>query len=154
MAAPNVFWYTADNNTQVTQWDIGTVDAGSISTPKDILVWNNRGGTTALSDMTATTITTKDNAGGNTGELVVNTWIECKVISKNEASYFPMGGTVTRDLKAQDAAVANGIIKGSANDGSISATANFCRISLRANVLPTATAGLVSFLTRISYQYV
>jgi hypothetical protein len=153
MAQPAVFWYTADNSSQVTQWDIGTVDAGSASTPKEILIWNNRGGGTAVSDMTATTITTKDSAGGNTGELVVNTWIECKVISKSEAQHFPMGGTSVRDLKASDASVANGIIRGGANDGSLSATTNFCHISLRANVPPTATAGLVNFLSRVSYQY-
>lgn len=154
MAQPQVAWYTQDNSSQVTQWDIGTVDAGSTSTAKEILIWNNRGGTTAVSDMTNTTITTKDNAGGNTGELVLNTWIESKVISKSEAQHFPMGGTVVRDLKAQDTGVANGVIKGLANDGSISAVSNFCHVSLRANVPPTATAGLVNFLTRVSYQYI
>lgn len=155
MAAPIVSWYNTDNTSQVTQWDIGTVDAGSVSTAFGVLIWNNRGNSTAVSDMTNTTITTKDSAGGNTGELVTNTWIEAKVNSLAEANFSPMGGTVTRDLKADDSNVTSGIIKGTANDGTkTNAKGNFCDVSLRANVPPTATAGLVNFLTRVSYQYV
>lgn len=154
MPAPIVSWYSGDNSIQITQWDIGTVDAGQSSQAKEILIWNNRGGTSDVSDMTSTTITTKDSSGGNTGELVTNTWIECKVVSKNETDFSKIGGTVTRSLKAEDPSVADGTIKGGANDGSLTATANYCRIMLRATVPPTATAGLVSFLTRVSYQYV
>lgn len=155
MPAPIVSWYNTDNTSQVTQWDIGTVDAGSVSTAFGVLIWNNRGNASAVSDMTNTTITTKDSAGGNTGELVEDTWIEAKVNSLAEANFSPMGGTVTRDLKADDPNVASGTIQGAANDGTKeNARANFADVSLRANVPPTATAGLVNFLTRVSYQYV
>jgi hypothetical protein len=158
MAAPIVSWFNADNTSQVTQWDIGTVDAGSISQPETgfgVLIWNNRGGASDVSDMTSTTITTKDSGGGNTGELVEDTWIEAKVNSLAEANFFAMGGTVTRDLKADDANISTGIIKGSLNDGTTAnAPANFCSVNLRANVPPLATAGLVNFVTRVSYQYV
>jgi hypothetical protein len=158
MAAPVVSWYNGDNNTQVTQWDIGTVDAGSISQPEtgfNVLIWNNRGGATDVSDMTSTTITTKDSGGGNTGELVTDTWIEAKVNSLAEANFSAMGGTVTRALKADDSNVASGIIKGKANDGvKANSKVNFSDVHLRANVPPLATAGLVNFVTRVSYQYV
>ena len=155
MPAPIVSWYSADNTSQVTQWDIGTVDAGSVSTEFGVLIWNNRGGDSDVSDMTNTTITTKDNAGGNTGELVENTWIEAKVNSLAESNFNPMGGTVTRDLKAEDSNVDTGTIQGTSNDGTTAnSAANFADVSLRANVPPTATAGLVNFLTRVSYQYV
>lgn len=155
MPAPIVSWYNADNTTQVTQWDIGTVDAGSVSTAFEVLIWNNRGNASAVSDMTNTTITTKDSAGGNTGELVEDTWIEAKVVSLAEANFSPMGGTVTRDLKGDAADTPSGTIKGAANDGTkTNARPNFAQVSLRANVPPTATAGLVNFLTRVSYQYV
>jgi len=154
MAAPVVSWYSQDNAVQITQWDIGTVDAGSVSPVREILIWNNRGGGTELSDMTNTTITTKDSAGGNTGELVTNVWIECRVESLSETQYYPIGGTTTRDLKAEGAGVASGVIKGTINGGALTDEDNFSHVSLRANVPPTATAGLVNFLTRVSYQYI
>lgn len=154
MAAPIVSWYTADNSSQVTQWDIGTVDAGSISNTFTVLIWNNRGNSTAVSDMTNCSITTKDNAGGNTGELVTNTWIEVKVDSLSETSFSAIGGTVTHDLRAQAANSPAKTIKGTSNTGQLTDEANFAKLTLRANVPPTATAGLVNFLTRVSYQYV
>jgi hypothetical protein len=156
MPAPIVSWYNTDNTVQVTQWDIGTVDAGSVSEPAfGVLIWNNRGGEADVSDMTSTTITTKDSSGGNSGELVENVWIEAKVNSLAEATFSPMGGLTTRALKADDSNVASGVIKGTANDGTKeNARGNFSDVSLRANVPPTATAGLVNFLTRVSYQYV
>lgn len=157
MPAPIVSWYTQDNTSQVTQWDIGTVDAGSVSAPFSVLIWNNRGGSAAVSDMTNCTITTKDSSGGNTGELVTNTWIEVRVDSLSESNFTPVGGTVTKDIRGKAAANPAGVIKGSANDGAIATVAsqgNFSELTLRANVPPTATAGLVNFLTRVSYQYV
>lgn len=157
MPAPIVSWYTQDNTSQVTQWDIGTVDAGSVSATFSVLIWNNRGGSTAVSDMTNCTITTKDSSGGNTGELVTNTWIEVRVDSLSETNFTPVGGTVTKDIRGKVATNPAGVIKGSANDGAIATAAsqgNFAEATLRANVPPTATAGLVNFLTRVSYQYV
>jgi hypothetical protein len=156
MPAPVVSWYNTENTVQVTQWDIGTVDAGSVSDPPfGVLIWNNRGSAEPVSDMTSTTITTKDQSGDNTGELVENTWIQAKVNSLAEATFSPMGGTTTRALKADDSNVASGIIKGTVNDGTVeNSRVNFCDVSLRASVPPTATAGLVNFLTRVSYQYV
>ncbi|AMM44858.1 hypothetical protein SP15_059 [Bacillus phage SP-15] len=154
MPAPIVSWYTADNTSQVTQWDIGTVDAGSISNTFTVLIWNNRGNATAVSDMTNCSITTKDNAGGNTGELVTNTWIEVKVDSLGETGFSAIGGTVTHDIRAQKADAPAKTIKGTANTGQLTDEDNFSKLTLRANVPPTATAGLVNFLTRVSYQYV
>jgi hypothetical protein len=158
MPAPIVSWYNTDNTTQILQWDIGTVDAGSVSEPPfGVLIWNNRLSEETVSDMTSTTITTKDGSGGNSGELVENFWIEAKVNSGPipEGDFYGMGGTTTRVLRADDTNIDAGIIKGTANDGTKeNSRGNFCDVLLRANVPPTATAGLVNFLTRVSYQYV
>lgn len=156
MAAPIVSWYTADNATPVPKWDIGTVDAGAQSTGFGVIIWNNRGNAVDdVSDMTSATITTKDSSGGNTGELVTGTWIEAKVVSLGETAYTAMGGTSTRDLKAEGSTIPTGTIKGTKNDGTkVNSLDNFVEVVLRANVPPAATAGLVSFLTRVSYQYV
>ncbi|ALA07178.1 hypothetical protein SECTIM467_48 [Brevibacillus phage SecTim467] len=157
MPAPQVSWYTADNSSQVTQWDIGTVDAGSLSQTFSVLIWNNRGGSTAVSDMQNCVITTKDYSGGNTGELVTNNWIEVKVDSLSETGFTAIGGTLVKEIRATKSDTPAGTIKGTVNDGNIATentTANFSKVTLRANVPPTATAGLVTFLTRVSYQFV
>lgn len=154
MPAPIVSWYNDLNTNQVTQWDIGTVDAGSISATFGVLIWNNRAGGSDVSDMTNCTITTKDAAGGNTGELVTDTWIEVRVDSLGESDFTAIGGTVTKDIRAKDPSVDAKSIKGTANSGDLADQANYAEVTLRANVPPTATAGLVNFLTRVSYQYV
>ncbi|SEF95124.1 hypothetical protein [Paenibacillus sp. UNC499MF] len=146
-----VQWYNATNTSQENSWDIGPVDAGTASTEKTFYIWNNRGGTAAVSDMGGCTITTKDSAGGNTGELVLNKWIEMKCDSMNETTFSPIGGAAIRVIQAGGGAGA-GIIKGTANDGTVAnSVPNFAKITVRANVPANATAGNYAFLTRINY---
>ncbi|QDX94032.1 hypothetical protein EEL32_20580 [Brevibacillus laterosporus] len=166
MPAPQVSWFSEDNTTQVNKWDIGTVDAGDLSAEFSVLIWNNRGGQTALSDMTNCSITTKDSGGGNggdaqsiTNELVFGKWIETQVSSLGETgpTWTAIGGTTTKEIRGHAAGTPAKTIKGSANDGNHKTTAsqgNYCALKLRANVPPEATAGLINFLTRVSYQYV
>lgn len=154
MPKPVIYWYDATNTTQLTRWDIGTVDAGSTSKETTFLIWNNRGGTTALSDIHDCTITTKDAAGGNLGELITNTWIEVRVDSMNEFNFAKVGGDTTKPVTAENAQP--NFIMGLANDGNMATTATkqcFAKVTLRANIPATATAGNVSFLTRLAYQY-
>lgn len=154
MAAPKVEWFNVDNTTAVTTWNLNTVDAGTISVATSFLIWNNRGLQTAVSDMESCTITTKDSAGGNTGELVSNKWIEVKVDTLSEATFSPIGGTVTKAIRAGGTVVTAGIIKGTVNDGTmVGAADNFAKVTLQANVPATATAGNVDFLTRVAYLY-
>lgn len=156
MAAPIVSWYEATNTTQQTSWAIGTVDAGTDSSSTAFLIWNNRGGGTAVSDMTNCTITTKDSAGGNTGELVINTWIQVKVDSMSESSSVAIGGAVTKAIRAGGTVVTAGLIKGQINNGLLTGTGADCfaKCTLFARVPATATAGNVDFLVRVAYQYV
>ncbi len=154
MAAPIISWYMSNNTTQVTNWAIGTVDAGTASSEFHVLVWNNRGGASAVSDMTNCKITTKDIAGTDTGELVTNTWIQAKVLTQAETTFTSVGGPVTHDIKAGGTAPAN-TISGVSNDGTVSnADVCFADIVLRAFPPANATAGHVDFLTRVSYSYV
>ncbi len=152
MATPLVQWYDASNTNQYTEWPIGVVDAGSLSQPTTFLIWNNKGLGTDLSDMTNCTITTKDVLGSNTGEVVMNKWIEARVDSLSETTFTPVGGTTTKVVQAGGAAGA-GRIKGTANDGSLGAEVNYAKVTLRANIPSTATAGNFTFLTRIAYQF-
>lgn len=152
MAAPIVSWYNALNDTQQTSWDIGTVDAGSLSPDTQFLIWNNRGGTEAVSDMTNCTITTKDPTGGDTGELVTERWVEVKVDELAEEVFTPIGGLTTKEIGN---GVTPGVIRGTANDGGKeTANENNCLVTVHANVPAVATAGNYAFLLRVSYQYV
>jgi hypothetical protein len=163
MAAPAVSWYKTDNVTQLTKWEIGTIDAGSTSPSLGVMIWNNRGGTADLSTMTNCTITTKDSGGGDTGELVVNVWIEARVDSMAETKFTKIGGTVTKALQAGgNTTNVTGTyspnskeILGAQNDSSQNnSKGNFALVTLQASVPATATAGNVNFLTRVAYQYV
>jgi len=153
MPAPIISWYNVDNTSQVTQWQLGTIDAGTVSPDTTFLIWNNRGGSTAVSDATNCTITTKDIAGGNTGDLVVGKWIEVRVDTMGEANFTPIGGTSTKAVKAGGSAPA-GTISGEINDGTkVNALNNYAQVTLHANVDPLAVAGNIDFLVRLSYQY-
>lgn len=156
MPAPIVSWWNDQNTAQETSWPVGVIDAGTVSADKTFLIWNNRAGSTAVSDMTNCTITTKDSAGGDTGELVTNKWVEARVDSAGETAFTPIGGATTHPLTAGGGATA-GTIAGDANDGNIATAAtanNFAKVTLHVNVPATAAAGSLSWLLRVSYQYV
>nr|WP_278429932.1 hypothetical protein [Brevibacillus laterosporus] len=163
MPAPAVSWYKTDNVTQLTKWEIGTIDAGSISPALGVLIWNNRGGTADVSTMTDCTITTKDSAGGDTGDLVIGTWIEVRVDSMKESNFSKIGGPVTKAIQPGGNTTNptgtyspnNQEILGVQNDGStVNSKGNFVEVTIRANVPPLATAGNVNFLTRVAYRYI
>jgi hypothetical protein len=166
MPAPQVNWRKQDNSAAVSSWNIGTIDAGTDSPDFGVLIWNNFAGATDLSTMTNCTITTKDSSGNNTGELVLNKWIEVMVISKQggaETLRTPIGGDAKHPIEANGNTVnANGTfspgaqeILGVKNDGTkTNAKGNYAEVILRARVPGNATAGNISFLTRVAYQYV
>jgi len=155
MAAPIVSWYNAANDAQETSWDLGVVDAGSTSANKTFLIWNNRNGGTAVSDMTNCFVTTKDNAGGNTGELVEDQWIQVQVDSMGESSFTSIGGETTKNIEAGGPnTTGNQTIAGDVNNAALTDEDNFAEATFRADVDPLASAGTVDFLLRVSYQYV
>lgn len=152
MKQPLVQWYDVTNTSQQTEWQIGVVDAGSVSVDTTFLIWNNKGQSSDLPNMTNCTITTKDILGSNTGEVVVNKWIEARVDSMSESAFTPIGGNSVKIIQAGGNAGV-GIISGTANDGSIGASTNYAKVSLHANVPAQATAGSFTFLTRVTYQF-
>jgi hypothetical protein len=155
MPTPVVTWTEQDGVTLFNSWVIGTVDAGTVSADKTVLIWNNYKGSTALSDMTNCTITTKDSGGGNTGEPVTNTWIESKCAAAGDTTFNPIGGATNRAIKALGTVATAGVIMGTANTGDLTNNKdNYAQVVLHANVPTTASAGNFSFLTRVAYQFV
>lgn len=106
---------------------------------------------TPVSDMINCTITTKDQNGGDTGELVTGRWVEVRVDSMGENTFTPIGGGTTKTIQAEGTGA--GIISGASNNGAVTALANFAKVTLHVNVPTTATAGNVDFLTRVAYQF-
>jgi hypothetical protein len=163
MPAPQVNWRKQDNSAGVPSWNIGTIDAGTPSADFGVLIWNNYAGATDLSTMTNCTITTKDSAGGNTGELVTNKWIQATVVSAGETGRTNIGGNTTHPIQAggntsnadgTHSPNANEILGVKNNGNKVDAKGNFAEVVLRADVPGNATAGNVAFLTRVAYQYV
>lgn len=155
MAAPIVSWYDETNSTQETSWSLGQVDAGSVSSDKTFLIWNNRMGDEEVSKMENCTITTKDNSGGDTGALITETWIEAKCISAGDSQFHAIGGTTTHPIGAGGGNAETQEILGTVNDGDeTNDLDNYAEVTVHANVSPTAEAGTIDFLLRVSYQYV
>lgn len=152
--AVQLSWWKQDNLSQWANWNVGTVDAGSTSQNDVFLIWNNRGGSSNISDAQSCTLTTKDVAGGDTGELVVDKWIWARVDTMGESTFSQIGGTTTKSIKAGGTAPA-GTISGVANDGTMANSANnFAIVTLQARPTVTATAGNVGFLLRAQYTFV
>ncbi|MFF2090189.1 hypothetical protein [Paenibacillus sp. NPDC058174] len=153
MANPQISWMNETNTDSIKNWDIGTVDAGSQSSSKTFLIWNNRGGSTAVKNAETCTITTKDIAGGDTGDLVTEKWIKVRVDTMSEIGFTGVGGTATRAVKAGGSAPA-GVISGAINDGVMeNSPSNFAKVTAYAIPSVTATAGKLDFLLRLSYTF-
>ena len=150
---PVVSWYEADNETVLSKWDIGTVDAGNSSTEKTILIWNNRSGAEDVSDMQECKITTTDNQG-DVDDLITQKWIQCRVDSAGETEFgvdAGIGGVVAKDIKAEGQQ--DGIIKGTANSGALSDISNYAKVTLMAEPPLNAREGLRNFKVRVSYYF-
>lgn len=178
MAQPQVTWYLNDNTTSMSNWNIGTVDAGSTSPITSFLIWNNRSQGTAVSPMTNCVITSRDTLGGLNGNVLVpGQWVQVKCDSLNESVFAPIGSLTTDSINytpVEHAIAASSTafstactaaslvatdytspIGGFVNDGTLlNASANFAKVELQVVVPQSAPAGSIDFLTRVRYSYI
>lgn len=155
MANPIISWMNETNDAVVSDWNLGIINAGEPSLTKRILLWNNRGLATDVSDMNDCAITTKASDGTNTTPPIIGRWVEVNVVSmaEPEGNFTPIGGAVIKEIKASGQAA--GTIKGTANDGvKANSAPNFAEFTLRANPPLNSPAGTFSFLVRASYTFV
>lgn len=150
MSAPVVSWFEADNETVLSNWNIGIVDAGQNSAEKTILIWNNRGGVEDISDMQECSITTTDGEA-DVLDVVSEKWVQCRVDSIEGDNFTPIGGEDRKEIRAQGQL--EGVIKGTANSADIIDTANYAKVTLRAKPPLGSTAGKRNFKVRVSYYY-
>ena len=154
MSAPIVSFYDRANASAISKWDIGVIDANSESPEQGILVWNNRGGAEDVSDMQECTVTVLDNNLGDTGPVVSEKWVKLRCDSMAETSFTPIGGSAPaghKSIKAKDQQP--GMIKGTKNDGTATATASFAEITTKVAVPLNAPAGPQEFKLRVKYYY-
>ena len=160
MAAPIVTYYNEAGNEQVTEWNIGEIDAGSSSDHKIITVWNNKGGNaTNISHMKYVTVTLTNEKGAATGSdsgsdiVLSQKWTHVKV---NDGEDTPIGGETAARVHAigVDPEVDGYMIKGDANDGTVgNALNNYAKYELWIQVPPNAPEGSKPCRLRTGYSY-
>lgn len=158
MANPIVSWYSQDNTVDEAAnggWNIGVINAGESSSQRGFLIWNNRGGTTAVPDMNDCKITTVDMQGGSNSPVVSGKWVSVKVLSQSEVNFSPIGGNGENDGRPIRASgQAAGVIKGAVNDGTKpNSAANFAEVVLQATPPLNSPAGTFDFNVRVSYTF-
>lgn len=155
MAAPIVTYYDETGTNQVTEWNIGEIDAGSDSDKKVVTVWNNKGNSTSsVSHMKNVTVTAVAGDGTENSVVVSQTWIHVKV---NDGDDTPIGGAanaVRVNAIGVDADTDGYIIKGDKNDGTVgNATSNYAKYELYVSVPPNAPEGDKPCRIRTGYSY-
>lgn len=153
MAAPSITVVDTSDRT-VTNWDNGVVQANAESAILQIIIWNNRGGLTDLSDLKEANITSLDTDGRAITEVVTDKWVRVNVpaVDGSTAVWTPVGGTIAKSLRADGVDPSEGfVIKGVANDGSlVNATENYCTCNLKTKVPAGVEAGIRNWKMRIN----
>lgn len=147
---PKPSWTLSDASTVPEKWDMGRVSAGQSSAQETFLFWNNKGGAEVVSDMQDTLITTTDNAG-DTLDVVADKWVEVRCNSADEEDFVQIGGTETHNIKARGQA--DGVIKGTANDGLITDTDNFASLTFYTTPPLNVQPGKRPFKLRAIYYF-
>lgn len=169
--------YKFDTGSPATLLDFGTVDAGTSTyeaTQSKILntlkgcqvyaIFNSKGASAAASDMQNTTLSVVSNETGHEGNKAdtvyekswVNVLINNETFGDSVALGNVTGSEITKTLTAlgEDSSTNSGIIKGTANDGTLTnATHNYAICKVWVNIEPNAPAGPHNFRLRTTYSY-
>lgn len=182
MPAPIPIWWdpnppSPQNPGPTTTWSVGTVDADSTSAEKEFWIFNNKGGSEAVSDMTNVFITTKDTNGldggpvANVADSANNqAYVQVSIFDGSIWSAFETIGGSSNVKDVLNAAgwidAENGDTKANRLSGMVNPTdptdvnyddANtkkkMAKVRLRLVVKEGAAAGPMAWKTRCSYQY-
>lgn len=171
---PVISWFNRDNTQQVTLWDVGqggTVKAGEESPLFGICIWNNRGGTSDVSDIVLAELTTRDMDAKDITPPVVGKWVRVKNDSQAEVVATPIGKDASKRIKTsgttvnEDGSFTPGVPPHTSPAGEVSALGvkndgtktnsggNFIECTLSALPQSTAPAGTFDFVVRLSYTF-
>jgi hypothetical protein len=150
MPAP-VITFTDSTSSIISSLSFGNVDASSTSAVAEILVWNNKGGGSTLSNATSVTLTSKTYNGLDTGDTIPNgqqivssLLLGEQCVSQGDSGYTQVGGPTTAPIGSS--AGGTGTILGRAGGD-----AAFINLTMTAP--SNVTAGPAAFLIRVSYVY-
>jgi hypothetical protein len=153
MAAPSITVVDTSDRT-VTNWDAGVVQANNESAVLTILIWNNRGGSVALSDLKEANITSLDTDGRAVTDIITGKWIRINVpsIDGNTTTYTPVGGATVKNIRADGLGSTDGyVLKGTANDGiAANSRNNYSTVNLKIKIPAGVTAGIRDYKIRIN----
>lgn len=168
---PIISWWNRTNTAQLTQWDIGVVDAGTESPHLGVLIWNNRGGLTDVANIVEATLTTRDMDAGDVGHVVAGKWIRVRNDSISEsvftaigkATYHPVrtvgttvnaSGSHTPEVSPHTSPAGTVSALGVKNDGNkTNSPGNIIETTLHAFPAALAPAGTFEFVVRLSYTF-
>ena len=154
MASSPILSLTDTNNIVLSSLNFGVVDAGNLTGGVRIRVYNNLANAAGVSDALNPTITTKTYNGLDSGdsiangnEVVVNQMIQVQCTSSGQTSYFSIGGANVQSISDSPPQSGNTPPPPTIHSNS------YAECLIRAQVPSAATAGNISFLLRVSYQY-
>lgn len=158
MSSAPIITVVTDTDQTVANWDIGTIQSNNDSSVLTILIWNNRGGATATSDLKDCSITSLDVDGGSSSDVVSGKWVNVNIqsIDGNTTTWTQVGGSVVKALRADGVTASDGnMIKGTTNDGNkTTSKVNYCTARLKLHVPLNAVSGARSWKMRINGYYV
>lgn len=168
MPTPIFAVYDSTDTTAESNHSFGQVKASTTSAVYEVHAWNNKGQSSAVSDIIEATVTTTDSTGNFTGDVVTNKWIEVNVNNELESGsttdlHFDKIGGLTkaaiRGMSYDKKTDANGggTISGAANDGNAATAAtkaNFAICKFRVNLPMNAPSGQQTGKIRFEGYYV
>jgi len=154
MAQAPVITLTDINNLTISNLNFGVVDAGNQTGGIPVRIWNNFANAAGISDAINPTITTMTFNGWDSGdtvangnEIVVNQFIQVQNSSSGQTTYFAIGGANVQSISDSPPQAGN-----TPPPPTIHAN-NYAACLIRAVIPASASAGNISLLVRIAYQY-
>lgn len=151
----------AEGIEELTMWNAGTLVAGEESAEKKFIIWNNKGGSQDVPNMSSCELRTVDSDGGLSSPLVKDRWV--KVSFPIGAEPFPIGSKWVESkqdydpvsITIQGTNTSAGMIEGKANDGTMDTLGNEKNYAKFEAILAppeTAGAGLTQAKFRVEYR--
>lgn len=157
MSAP-IITIVNDADMTIANWDCGTVQANNDSAILTVRIWNNKGQSSAVSDLKDASLTTLDIDGGVSSDVVSGKWVYVNApqVDGNESTWTQVGGATLKYIRADGLNSSDGYtIRGTANDGNLTnSKANYATCRLKVHVPLNATPGVKTWKTRLNGYYV
>lgn len=151
---PIIRIYDESHTNIISSWNAGTVRAQEPSAALNINIWNNKGGDTSVSDLKECTLGVYDADGGSTGDVSTGKWVQVNIpsVDGDGTTWTAIGANTTKKIRANGIAT-DYTISGVANNGTATATTNYCSMKLRINAPINSEPGNKEFRVRLTGYY-